>query len=48
MAELLITKIGSECYRFLWLHVVDRVRTAVEEYEGYISIPKLTEAEMVY
>jgi len=48
MAELLITKIGSECYRFLWLRVIERVRTAIHEHPGYISIPKFTELDLVY
>ncbi len=32
----------------LWLRVVDRVRTAIEEYEGYISIPRFTGEDLVY
>jgi hypothetical protein len=31
-----------------WLRVVEDVRTEIEEYNGYISIPKLAVAEIVY
>ena len=35
-------------HAFSWLRVVERVRTAVEEYEGYISIPRFTGEDLVY
>lgn len=33
---------------FCWLRIVESVRTEIEGYNGYISIPKLAVAEMVY
>lgn len=34
--------------RSTWLRVIDEVRTAIEAHDGYISIPKLTVANLVY
>ena len=32
---------------FVWLRIVEDVRTAIQENDGYISIPKLTAVNLV-